>query len=159
MSALGIIHGFGAQVGMVAARPLDEDAVIGSAIGSVLDADIIDRYGLADYGARPGDGLLGFIGIVPHAQGRRYRPADAELLHPDPGGASLARLLFDAWLRQVGDRSCERLFIRTRPRIGQVQHLSESFGFELCGRFEVEFHGERQTRLVYCRDARRGARP
>ena len=72
-SALGIIAGLGPQPLVAAVAGEHSEGVIGCVIGCVIDAQIAESYGLTEYGAEPGDGLLAFIGIVPEAQGSRFR--------------------------------------------------------------------------------------
>lgn len=154
-SAVAIVEELVPRSVMVAATPIPGARVIGCAIGSVMDEDLIESYRLSGYAAEPGDGLLAFIGIVPEMQGRRYRSDGNGTLEAAPGGPSLARHLFESWIKDASGHECERLFIRTRRRIGPVRHLCDAYGFERLGEFEVDFRGQRQRRLVYCRASRR----
>ena len=157
LSGLGIIAGFGNQLLGIAATTVQGDTrhrTIGCVVGSVLNRETIDGYGLTPFSARDGDALLAFIGIVPSAQGSRLRcrdPSTYELMEKSGGaqGHSLARLLFDSWLSMPVVRRCPSVFIRTRRRIGAVRHLSEAAGFEFYGSFDIDFRSELQERLVY----------
>lgn len=147
-SAQGVLSGLGKHSLAFAARAPQRKEILGCVVGCIMDAPTIDRYHLTSYGARPGDGLLAFIGVVPDAQGLRFQ-ADKE----QPGSTkSLARGLFEIWLSDASLATCPRLFIRTRRRIGPIRYLSQEHGFKLCGDFETDFRGQRQTRLVYRRD-------
>lgn len=158
-SARGIIGGLGPDPLAVAAMPRQEARVIGCVLGCVMDERVVQGYGLGDYGAQPGDGLLAFIGIVPEAQGLRLRPEGDGTLGAAPAGPSLARHLFEDWLGCAELSPCPRLFIRTRRRIGPIRYLSEDLGFAFRGGFETEFRGQTQRRLVYCRTNPAGGAP
>jgi hypothetical protein len=159
-SAHGVIHGLGRDAIVVAASRVgsdgegDGDAVVGCVIGTVLDRSTIRKYGLQPYGARPGDGLLAFIGVAPEAQGSRVISQDGDTAMLTRGRAperslSLARLLFEGWIDTTRVQRCPRVFVRTRRRLRPIQYLSESCGFEFCGKFDMTFRGEQQSRLVY----------
>ncbi|WP_172331940.1 hypothetical protein [Mangrovicoccus sp. HB161399] len=151
-SAMGVISGLGRRPAILAASA--PHAVAGCVLGAVLTPAIIAQYGLAPWGALPGDGLLAFIGISPGAQGSRIRacPGDLFELSRDPGDPSLAGMLFRRWLRLPALAGCPRLFFRTRHRIGAIRHLGRRCGFAECGSFEIMFRGRCQTRLVYRRE-------
>lgn len=154
-SAHGILSGLGPEATALAAAPDPGNRVVGCVVGCVMQPSTIEGYHLGDFGAQPGDGLLAFICITPSAQGRRFRQAGDGWLMAQKGAPSLARHLFCGWLAAPGLRNCPRLFIRTRPSIGAIRRLSEDYDFALCGEFETEFRGQRQTRLVYRRDNQR----
>lgn len=167
-SARGAIAEFGENAQVLVAS--DEDAgglLLGCVLGGRLDDNLIAAYSLAPYGAQPGDGLLAYIGIVPSAQGSRVvqRQDDAfEVLRERIGSrrswdeGSLAGLLFTRWLQLSDIAPCPRVFVRTRKAIGPVLHLIEKNGFEYLGRFDLDFNGEQQDRLVFRRPSRRKTR-
>lgn len=150
-SARGIISRLGENQIVVAAR--GPDAVLGCILGAILTPDLIQHYGLRSWDAKPGDGFLAFIGIATEAQGSRVgQRGDGRLvLNRVPGNPSLARCLFERWLKSPELAECPSLFIRTRRRIGAVRHLIGGFGFSEWGRFPVDFRGQQQYRLVYRR--------
>jgi len=43
------------------------------------------------------------------------------------------------------------VFVRTRSVLPKIQYLAEKNGFVYQGRFELEFKGEQQDRMVYTR--------
>ncbi len=141
-----------------------DSPVLGCVLGGVLDAQLIDSYGLGNFGARAGDGLLAYIGVTPAAQGARGRLRGGHIIEelcagPDaqdePGEAvSLASVLFSSWLALPEVSSLPTVFIRTRETIAPILHLLDKHGFDYQGRFEIEFRGECQRRLVYSRENR-----
>ena len=163
-SARGILAELGESAqALLATSATDSESsgsVLGCVIGSALDPNLIDHYGLEPYGARPGDALFAFIGVRPQLQGRRLRPL-ANGLHQvgnldcrqysNRSGTSLASLLFSNWLKLPAIRRCPRIFIRTREVLTPIQALAERNGFQFCGKFYVDFHGHRQDRMVYRR--------
>lgn len=146
-----------------AAPPNSE--VLGCVLGGVLSSDLIGSYGLGPYGARQGDGLLAYIAVVPSVQGARgtlragnviedLSPASPRSRGP-ASSVSLASALFTSWLELPAVASRRALFVRTREVIGPVLHLLEKHGFAYQGRFEVDYRGERQDRLVFQRVTQR----
>lgn len=163
-SARGILAelGAGTQVLVASAddgKPQNEADVLGCVIGSLLDDELIRAYGLGSFGAQGGDGLLAFIGLRPAAQGTRVLPRANNCFdlapatdHPvKSGGVSLASLLFSCWLELPEVARCRRVYVRTRSVLPKIQHLAAKSGFVYQGRFELEFQGERQDRIVYSR--------
>ncbi len=73
-SAYGVLNSLGEHSLAVAAFAPRSDSLLGCVVGCVMDEQVIAHYRLHDYGARPGDGLLAFIGIIPDAQGLRCPP-------------------------------------------------------------------------------------
>lgn len=158
-SAHGIISGLSdsAQV-VVAANEEEGEPLLGCVLGGVLDEGLIATYRLAAFGAQAADGLLAYIAVSPPAQGSRVVPVRDNVYEVQPAqldrrheqqGDSLAGLLFSRWLELSAITTCPRVFVRTRGVIEPVLHLIAKNGFEYCGRFEMEFRGERQDRLVY----------
>jgi len=163
-SARGILAELGAGTQILLAstddhRPHNESDVLGCVLGSVLDEELIRAYGLGSFGAQCGDGLLAFIGLHPAAQGTRVIPRANNCFdlapaadHPvKSGGISLASLLFSCWLELPEVTRCRRVYVRTRSVLPKIQHLAAKSGFVYQGRFELEFQGERQDRIVYSR--------
>lgn len=150
-SAWGILSGLGEKPISVAA--IGTDGVLGCVLGVILTPELITLYGLGPWNAKPGDGLLAFIGIATDCQGKRVsQDTDGRfVLNSDLDNPSFARCLFKRWLTSSKLKDCPRVFIRTRRRIGAVRHLARGFGFSECGRFQVLFRGHRQFRLVYRR--------
>jgi len=146
-----------AQV-VVASNENEGGPLLGCVLGSVLDEDLIATYRLAPFGARTADGFLAYIAVSPQAQGSRVIPVRDNVYEVQPAqhdrrqkqlGDSLAGLLFSRWLELSAITTCPRVFVRTREVIEPVLHLIAKNGFEYCGRFEMEFRGEWQDRLVY----------
>ena len=142
---------------------LQAQRVVGCVLGGVLDEALIAAYGLQPYGAREGDGLLAYIGVVPAAQGMRLRPHDDGIHEAaryrvnrmaKTDSTSLASLLFSGWLALPIVRSCPAVFVRTRQVPKPIIHLAAKNGFEFSGCFTVDFHGERQDRMVFRRELR-----
>ena len=137
--------------------------VVGCVLGGCLDEELIAAYGLTPYGARSGDGLLAYIGVVPSAQGVRLRP-DAGGPHEQHryrphrmakcGSMSLARVLFSGWLALPGVSSCPTVFVRTRQVLKPILHLAAEHGFVFSGSFTVDFQGAQQDRMVFRRENR-----
>ena len=166
-SSRGIIAELATRAEILLASVIDEgsaeDRLIGCALGAILDQTLIAAYRLAPYDAEDGDGLLAYFGIVPCRQGTRVVPlphgahgpddAGSRLLSIAPAGRSLARALFAAWLELPAIRRCPRVFVRTREVISSVQRLSRDHGFELCGKFSIDFQGEHQDRIVFRRSS------
>lgn len=163
-SARGILAELGPSVQALVATAATEtgipSSILGCVIGSPLNDDLIDQYRLASYGARPGDALFAYIGVRPSLQGCRVQPAKdnrfqldgrADRADSKRPGASLASLLFSNWLTLPGIRRCPRVFIRTREVLTPIQALAERNGFQYCGKFYLDFHGNRQDRIVYRR--------
>ncbi len=83
-SALGIITMLGEHARILLASAMEIGApeaqrVLGCVLGSVLDEKLINVYRIGEYGARTGDGLLAYIGLVPHAQGARVSLLDDDI--------------------------------------------------------------------------------
>jgi len=160
-SALGIVNGLGSCPLALAAYRSGADAsrsqeAIGCVLGTVLDDEVITRYGLAPFRAISGDALLAFIGIVPEAQktrvnGRGGDETDAVCTPRRQQSISLARHLFESWLSMTGLRDSRQIFIRTREQITPILRLCEQYGFSYCGRFDLRFRGAVQERLVFRR--------
>ncbi len=159
-SAFGVIEGLSDRPVVLAAVSDDREdthcGIVGCVLGAVLDYGIIADYGLAPFGACPGDGLLAFIGLVPEMQGRRVRRLDHDALEitgesEQESCGSLASQLFEEWMRTAPVSKCPRIFIRTRRQIGPILHLSRTCGFAYRGAFQTEFRGEVQDRLVFMR--------
>ena len=164
-SALGVIAGLEKHAVVLVASATDAShsskrrRILGCVVGAVLDAEIIEAYELRSFGARSGDGLLAFIGIVPAVQGSRVFTYDIDHFEtciessntPERSSFSLARLLFTRWLGLDDLHRCPSVFIRTRRTIMPVQHLIRSNGFEYCGRLSLNFRGVRQQRIVFRR--------
>lgn len=164
-SARGVVAELGPRARALVAsvddeRPREEANVLGCVVGGVLDEALISAYGLGPYGARGGDGLLAYIGVRPAAQRVRVLPRADDRFDPappadrpwmKPAGVSLAGLLFSRWLGLPAIERCPRVFVRTRSVLPQIQHLATKNGFEYQGRFELEFQGERQDRMIYTR--------
>jgi len=164
-SARGIVAQLGADAQVLVAftdddKPSHEADVHGCVVGGLLDEDLIRAYGLGSFGARRGDGILAYIGVQPSAQGNRLvartetrfgvaPPSERPWMKPS--GASLAGLLFSGWLRLPAVARCPRVFVRTRSVLPKIQYLAEKNGFVYQGRFELEFKGEQQDRMVYTR--------
>lgn len=163
-SACGIIAQLGKQAQTLVANDIGDDhgpKVIGCVLGAVLDRTLVEAYGLGSYGAQSGDALLAYIGLMPTVQGRRAsllsnnifelslrrsgRPSINE-------GQSLAALLFERWLELSAIECCPRVFVRTRKVLAPIIHLAEKNGFRYRGEFELDFHGERQDRIIFARD-------
>lgn len=157
-SARGILAEMGDRAQVLAVSDVDDGSlVLGCVVGVVLDDGLIASYGLGEFGADAGDGLLAYVGIVPEAQGTR-----AAALH---GGAfevrrgtsrdpSLASLLFERWLALPAIRACPNVFVRTRQSIKPVLYLLDKNGFSYCGAFRLSFRGVRQSRLVFGRNSK-----
>lgn len=137
--------------------------VIGCVLGGVLDEGLIDAYRLSAFGAKAGDALLAYIGVEPACQGKRALPLSdrrfamrSRRLAPASrnGGESVAGTLFSRWLALPGVAARPRVFVRTRSVLRPVLHLIDRHGFGLRGKFELDFHGERQERLVFARTNR-----
>lgn len=162
-SALGVLRGLGEQPQVLIACADGE--VLGCVLGAALDGPRIEAYGLAPFGAQPGDGLLAFVGVAPGAQGARARLiADRRLelygtkgRRGPPGCRSLAGLLFARWLAAPAVRAFPRLFIRTRRQIKPILHLSAAHGFRRCGTIEIDFRGVRQERIILMRSQQAAA--
>lgn len=160
-SALGVVNGLGPCPIALAARTRAADgehagALIGCVLGTVLDEDVIARYGLSPFSAAPGDALLAFIGIVPEAQhvriiGRSHEECEVVRATAQHRSVSLARHLFESWLGMQNLNHCPQTFIRTREQITPILGLCEGNGFSYCGRFELNLHGAVQERLVFRR--------
>lgn len=155
-----IISDFGdnAQI-LVASSDGEGEPLLGCVLGGILDAELIAAYRLAGFGARAGDGVLAYIAVPPAAQGSRVVHLSDDVFEVHPAriggrwrkGSSLAGALFAGWLANPAVAQCPRVFVRTREVIRPVLHLIEKNGFEYRGRFELEFRGERQDRLVFGR--------
>lgn len=166
-SAHGIISQFGDNAQVLVASDTDESRpLLGCVLGGVLDDNLIASYGLAGYGAETGDGLLAYIGVSPSAQGSRVTRCGDDVFEILPSrnsqrhehdGHSLAGLLFAQWLRLPAIEPCPHVFVRTRKVIGAVLHLIEKNGFKYSGRFDLDFHGQKQDRLVYRRSTARNS--
>ncbi len=121
-----------------------------------MDDEVIDRYRLASFHAKSGDGLLAFIGIVPEAQRTRIVAGDGESAKvagasEQQTATSLARHLFASWLAMEHLGECRNIFVRTRRKIAPVLHLCDKFEFSYRGSVELQFRGNVQERLVFCR--------
>jgi hypothetical protein len=166
-SAVGIITRLAEDtqllLAMVDAEHSDPQVVCGCVIGTLLSQATVDAYGLRDYGARTGDALLAYIGLVPRAQqtkvyvsGDDYviqgTTASSELF--DAGRVhSLASLMFATWIRLPAIRTSPQIFIRSRLAIGPILHLAVRHGFQFCGKFDMNFRGQKQDRMVFRRQA------
>lgn len=165
-SARGIIATLGGRFQVLLASAMEPGVapgaqqVVGCVLGGVLDEKLIDAYGLGAHGARKGDGLLAYIGVVPSAQGARLSALDGglfELTNSRPlpvtknASTSLASLLFSRWLALPAISSCPAVFVRTRQVIKPILHLAAKNGFDYCGSFSLDFHGEKQDRMVFRR--------
>ena len=163
-SARGILAQLGKQAQVLIANVIGDDhgrTVLGCVLGAVLDRTLVDAYGLASYGAQGGDALLAYIGLMPAAQGHRasllsnniFKLSSRQASSPSPHeGQSLAALLFEKWLELSAIECCPRVFVRTRKVLAPIIHLAETNGFRYRGEFELDFHGERQDRIVFARD-------
>ena len=162
-SAAGIMSALFDKGPLIVATMDDEreqsQCVLGCVLGGTLDESLIEDYGLAPYGAQPGDAILAYIGVAPSVQGLRGRvrneehfevPARATGARED--SKSLASFLFERWLRHPSVARCPSVFVRTRETIEPILHLAEKNGFAFQGQFELDFRGERQNRLVFRRD-------
>jgi len=180
-SARGIVAQLGANARILLASstrgnaPLAGQPVLGCVLGAILDDRLIAAYRLGPYGARRGDGLLAYIGVPPAVQGERLSPAGGDRFdcrpatrgNPPTGETvSLGSLLFSRWLEISAIERCPALFVRTRTTIKPILHLLAKHGFDFRGRFELDFQGQRQDRLVFARDGKShratrqdGARP
>ena len=143
------------------AADVEVTQVVGCVLGGVLNESLIDSYRLGNFGARTGDAILAYIGVTPEAQGIRGFPRNNGFLDkifssndtprkPDESD-SLAGAMFSTWLELPEIASCPTVFVRTRETIGSMLHLLSKHGFEHQGRFDLEFHGSLQSRLVYRR--------
>jgi len=165
-SARGIVAQLGGQAKtlIVSAaanrRTAHRQTVLACVIGSILDENLIRSYQIARFGARHGDALLAYIGLAPDAQGSRAFPLNAQeyLLSSDrtsapqeQKGQSLAGLLFARWLELPAIERCPRVFVRTREVLHPIQHLAKKNRFQFCGKFELDFQGERQDRMIFKR--------
>lgn len=165
-SAAGIIAGQAECLQLLLARFESEDKhnddqeVLGCVVGTLLREPVLDAYGLREYGARPGDALLAYIGLVPAAQRTRvYVASDSSIKAAShssdlaDGGCvhSLASLMFTRWMELPAIRSASCVFIRTRIVIGSIQHLAAKHDFQLCGSFDINFRGQKQDRMVFRR--------
>lgn len=161
-SAQGIIAQLGTRAQVLIANDIGDGHsrnVLACVLGAVLDEELVDAYGLDAYGARSGDALLAYIGLAPAVQGHRaYLRSDNKFaLSPSCSpatreGQSLAALLFEEWLHLPAIKCCRRAFVRTRKVLAPIIHLAEKNGFRYRGEFELDFHGERQDRIVFVRD-------
>jgi len=165
-SAAGIIAGQAECLQLLLARFESEDKhnddqeILGCVVGTLLREPVLDAYGLREYGARPGDALLAYIGLVPAAQRTRvYVASDSSIKAAShssdlAGGGcvhSLASLMFTRWMELPAIRSASCVFIRTRIVIGSIQHLAAKHDFQLCGSFDINFRGQKQDRMVFRR--------
>ena len=163
-SAYRIIAELGKQARVfIASTQSDNETseqVLACVLGGILNELIIDTYGLAPYGARTGDGLLAYIGLRPAVQGScaLFQQDDIyELRHNQSStrikeaGDSLASLLFTKWLEQPAIKSCPHVFIRTREVLAPILHLAAKHRFEFCGKFYLDFRGEKQDRMIFKR--------
>ncbi|MCB1909628.1 MAG: hypothetical protein KDH15_19885 [Rhodocyclaceae bacterium] len=172
-SARGIVAQLGADASILLAssthgnETLASQPVLGCVLGGVLDEALIAAYRLGPYGARCGDGLLAYIGVPPAFQGERLSPIGGDRFErrsgtrnapPDGEMVGLGSLLFSRWLDLPALRRCPTLFVRTRTTIKPILHLLAKHGFDFRGRFELDFRGERQDRLVYARHGEPGQR-
>ncbi len=166
-SARGIVAQLGSNARILLASPARGSAspagnpVLGCVLGAILDDDLIAAYRLGPYGARRGDGLLAYIGVPPAFQGERLSPAGGDRFERRPANrgtpparrtVSLGSLLFSRWLELSAVKRCPALFVRTRTTIKPILHLLAKHGFDFRGRFELDFQGQRQDRLVFARD-------
>lgn len=150
-----LIAGTASRIGSVRRK-----RIIGCVLGCILDEALIDIYRLGDFAAEAGDALLAYIGVEPGSQGSRMLPLSRGqfAMWPrhhnaviDQGGESLAGVLFSRWLALPGVAGCPRIFVRTRSVLRPVLHMIEKNGFEYRGKFDLDFHGERQDRIVFVR--------
>jgi len=162
-SAKGIIHELKLQAQAVVAANTCGDAnqdgklIVAFVLGGILDDRLAELYGLRDFGAQAGDALLSYIGVLPAYQGYsapKLAGDRFEISPRTPGQSdevSLSALLFKRWLSLTDVSSSPNVFIRTRWTIRPVLQLIEAHGFEYCGEFHLDFHGDRQERLVFRR--------
>ena len=163
-SARGIIAALGGRLQVLLASAMEPgitpraQRVVGFVLGGVLDDQLIDAYGLRAHGARKGDGILAYIGVVPSAQGARLSALDGDIYELTNSrslavtrseSTSLASLLFSRWLALPAITSCPAVFVRTRQVLKPILHLAAKNGFDYCGSFSLDFHGERQDRMVF----------
>jgi hypothetical protein len=137
-----------------------QNSIIGCVLGCVLDEALIDMYRIDDYDAKPGDALLAYIGVEPASQGYRAFHLSGNQFalrsrHCNRAkryrSESLAGVLFARWLALRNVAACPHVFVRTRSVLGPVLHMIEKNGFEYRGQFDLDFHGERQDRMVFAR--------
>lgn len=157
-SARGILAEMGERARVLAVSDVDDGtSVLGCVVGVVLDGGLIASYGLGDFGADAGDGLLAYIGIVPEAQGARVAPLQDDTFEVRWGPSrnpSLASLLFEGWLALPTVSACPNVFVRTRKSIKPVLYLLDKNGFSYRGGFRLSFRGVRQSRLVFGRNGK-----
>lgn len=162
-SAQGIIAQLGTRAQVLIANDIGDGHsrnVLACVLGAVLDEALAGAYGLDSYGARNGDALLAYIGLAPAVQGRRAFVRSDNTFELSPScstaireGQSLAALLFEQWLNLPAVECCRRAFVRTRKVLAPIIHLAEKNGFRYRGEFELDFHGERQDRIIFVRDS------
>jgi len=61
--------------------------------------------------------------------------------------------LFSGWLAQPVVGACPAVFVRTRKVLQPIIHMATDNGFEYTGGFTIDFHGERQDRIVFRRES------
>lgn len=160
-SARGIIAGLGDRIAGIMVRndqTIEQNEILGCVVGGVMSGQLVHDYGLAEFGAEEGDALLAYIGVAPVAQGARALPLGPNTLairdgsEPAPGSEqSLASFLFRRWLDLAAVRDCPRTFVRTRSVLRPILHMTEENGFEYRGRFQLDFRGEQQDRMIFAR--------
>lgn len=161
-SARGIVAELGSNAHTLVATASMENtasiAVVGCVIGSILNENLIGHYGLEQFGAKPGDGLFAYIGLMPVMHGQRLQPGGNHIFQlgtnndNSTSGVSLASLLFTNWLNLPAISCCPRIFIRTREVLHSIQALATRNGFQYRGKFYLDFQGVRQDRMVYSRN-------
>jgi hypothetical protein len=164
-SAIGILAGMAEHVQLLLAlfesegKHNDDQKIWGCVIGTLLREALLDAYGLREYGARPGDALLAYIGLVPAAQRSRVYAASVSVeaatnsSESPEGGCvhSLASPMFARWMELPAIRSAPCVFIRTRKVIGSILHLVAKNNFQPCGSFDMNYRGQKQDRMVFRR--------
>ncbi len=149
----GILASLGSQQFRVVVATHDQQ-IQGFALEGLLCDELIEKYGLGEYGANPGDGLLPFAGLTPELQKCRIDPStDSDRYRVVTGtkGVSLYGQLFSQRVKQLTAEGCQRLFIRTRKELTAVQRQAQENDFLLVGTFDVTFKGQRQDRMIYRR--------